>query len=174
MKRVIYLMLLLPVVAMAVVSCNSDIKPKRPIVDLNGVLFVDGGSYDTIPTMFSHEQLQDALVGSYWEFSYSFFYDDYKIGHKGEDVYFSRFKYDYKSDGTAVATDLKDGKQYHYTYTVNARTVTLKGATGTFSFGVKGMDDRHMICDESLAGQSAADYDPATLTRRMVFLSRKK
>lgn len=174
MRKAILFMMLLPVLAMAWTSCNSDIKPKRPIVDQPGVLFVEGGHYDTIPTVFTSEELKEALVSNIWEFRYSFFYDDYKIGYLGEDVYFSRFKYDYSSDGTVVATDVSDGKQYDYTYTVTARTVKLKGATGEFSFGVMGMDTKHMICDESLAGQSAVDYDPASLTRRMVFSAKKK
>ena len=68
-----------------------------------------------------------------------------------------------------------DGKTYDYNYSVNARIVTLKGATGkSFSFGVIAMDSFHMICDESLVGESAPDFDSNSLTRRMVFLSRKK
>lgn len=158
---------------MAFLSCGDDIKPKRPINDKPGVVFIEDGRYDTIPTDFSSEQLREALLACDWEFSYSFFYDDYKIGHKGEDRYFSRFRYTYHADGTAVAIDLVDGKQYDYNYSVNARTVTLRSKTASFSFGVMAMDSRHMICDESLAGQTAGDYDSNSLTRRMIFLSKK-
>lgn len=173
MKKLLMIAVLLPALVMAMVACNSDIKPKRPITDKYGVVFLENGKLDTVNTEITTEQLRKALVDSEWEFSYSFFYDDYKIGRRGEDQYFSRFRYHYSADGTVVATDLVDGKTYNYTYTLTARTVTLKSATASFSFGVIAMDKRHMVCDESLAGQTAGDYDPATLTRRMVFLSRK-
>lgn len=172
MRRFI-ISLLAVVAVVSLFSCGDDIKPKRPIVDQPGVIFLEGGRRDTVNTNISHEQLCQALVDNNWEFSYAFFYDDYKIGYKGEDVYSSRFVYDFKDDGTAVATDLSDGKKYDYTYTVNARMVTLKGSSSSFTFGVVAMDKRHMVADQSLKGQHAGDYDPATLTRRMVFLVSK-
>jgi len=170
-KLIISLLSLVAVVSLF--SCGDDIKPKRPVTDQPGVVFIENGSRDTVNTNISHDELCAALLATDWEFSYSFFYDDYKIGPKGEDVYYSRFRYSFNSDGTAVATDLSDGKHYDYKYTVNARTVTLQSSAGTFSFGVIAMDARHMIADQSLAGQYASDYDPATLTRRMIFLARK-
>lgn len=155
------------------VGCGDDINPKRPIVDQPGVVFIENGRRDTLPTDISHEQLKQALIDNDWEFSYSFFYDDYKIGNRGEDGYVSRFRYDFGADGTAVATDLTDGKTYSYNYTVSARMVTLKSAAATFTFGVIGMDKRHMVCDESLVGQVAPGYDSSSLTRRMIFVARK-
>lgn len=168
-----YLIALLFPVLMLIVACGDDINPKRPVVDQPGVLFIENGRRDTLPTDISPEQLKQALLDNAWEFSYSFFYDDYKIGNRGEDGYVSRFRYTFGADGTAVATDLTDGKTYTYSYTLTARTVTLKSASATLSFGVLGMDKHHMICDESLAGQVAPGYDSSSLTRRMIFLARK-
>lgn len=174
MKKLLTIILLLPLLVVAFVGCNkNDIKPKRAVVDKPGVVFLENGRLDTVPTAFTSEQLRKALLDCDWEFSYSIFYDDYKIGRKGEDPYFSRFRYHFSDDNSAVATDLISSKTYNYTYTINARTISLKSSTASFSFGVIAMDKRHMICDESLAGQMVGDYDPASLTRRMVFLSRK-
>ncbi len=174
MRKLAAFILLSLVMAAGLVSCGEDVKPKRPIVDKLGVVFIENGSMDTVPTQFTAEELRDALLKHRWEFSYSFFYDDYKIGPKGEDRYYSRFSYDYKDDGTVKVTDVSKGTTEEWTYTLSGRTVVLKTATSQFSFVVIAMDDRHMVCDESLAGESANGYDSATLKRRMIFLSRKK
>lgn len=175
MKKAILIIVAVVAAAMTLVSCNNnDIKPKRPIIDQPGILFVEGGKRDTINTDISTEQLKQALVENDWEFSYSFFYDDYKIGKRGEDLYLSRYIYTYNTDGTAVATDLSDGKTYNYNYTVTARTVTLTSPTAKFTIGVMGLDKTHMVADESLKGQVMYEYDAATLTRRLIFLARKK
>lgn len=172
MMRKFIISLLALVAVVSLFSCNKEIKPKRPIVDQPGVVFIDGGRRDTVNTDITPAQLREALIANDWEFSYSFYYDDYSIGYKGEDVYYSRFVYHFNEDGTAVATDLRDSKTYDYKYTLNARMVTLTNANFTFTFGVIAMDKRHMIADQSLKGQYAGDYDPATLTRRMIFLAR--
>lgn len=173
MKKLIWITIAMAAIAIALASCGNEIKPKRPIVDQPGVVFIENGRYDTVNTSITTEQLKQALVEKNWEFSYSFFYDDYKIGPRGEDVWYSRVRYHFDADGTAVSTNLADGKQITYRYSVNARMVSLQGKDASFKFGVIAMDSRHMICDESLVGQVARDYDPASLTRRMVFLSRK-
>ena len=166
-----FMAILLPALAF-LIACGDDINPKRPIVDQPGVVFIEDGHRDTLPTDITHEQLKQALIDSDWEFSYSFFYDDYKIGSRGEDGYVTRFRYHFEADGSAVATDMTYGKTYTYNYTVTARTVTLKSAEATFSFGVVGMDKRHMIADETLKGQIAIGYDSNTLMRRMIFHAR--
>ena len=174
MKKIILSLMLVPAIVALLVACGNDIKPKRPITDQPGVVFIEAGHRDTVNTNISHEQLCAALLANDWEFSYSFFYDDYIIGNRREDLYDSRFRYTFNEDGTAVATDLSYGNKYSYRYTVTARLVTLTSDSKTFKFGVIAMDERHMICDESIAGTYVEGYDPATLTRRMIFLSRKK
>lgn len=169
------LLLLLPFIAVfSLIACGDDIRPQRPITDKPGVVFLEEGRRDTVNTNISTQQLREALVASKWVFSYSFFYDDYEIGSKGEDPWFTRFSYDYREDGTVTATDLSYGKKYEYTYTVEGRTVFLESATNKMSFGVVALDDYHMVADESLRGQIAHNYDPASLTRRIVFYSVKK
>ncbi len=169
------LMILLPLSCVVLLlSCGDDVDVKRAITDQNGVVFLEGGTRDTVNTSFSSAELKAALLANKWEFGYSFFYDDYVIGNRGEDLYVSRFIYEYREDGTATATDLTYGTEYEYSYTVNARVVTLTGSTSTFTFSVIGLDSEHMVCDESLTGQTVYynDYDSASLTRRMVFYAQ--
>ncbi len=175
MHKLLLIILLPLVAAVALLSCGDDPDVKRNITDKYGVVFLADGALDTVNTNFTSEELKEALLAHKWEFGYSFFYDDYKIGSTGEDIVDYRYVYEYHSDGTATATEVSTKIEHSYTYSVSARMLTLTNSTGeSFTLAVMAMDSKHMVCDQSLKGQYTyrTNYDPETLTRRIVFYAR--
>lgn len=183
MKKLTLILMLLAAGLMAV-SCGHD-EPDDPneitrVQDGNGKVFLENGTLVDANLDYTQSELEQALQQYEWEREYCFFYDNHNISSRVSELRYMPITI--HTNGTIDITDEYPLRQREYT--IKGKILTMSLIEDVFSsyyelprdFVIVALDisenGGRMIMDTNLKGYEYKNYDPNSMSTRMVWKAK--